>query len=204
MDIRSNAEKTLWEQYGKFVIIGLIIFAAAYGGREYYQHQQTQQSVEASLIYDGLLVSMRKNDPAKVRADAEIIKQKYSRTPYAPLAALLMAKLDIEENKLEAAIDHLKQAMQYDEKGPAHQIARIRLARVMAAGEKFTEALELLNPKTIPDGFVTLYEETKGDIYMMQNEKDKARAAYQAAQMAAPPGVPLVRLQLKQTDLGNN
>lgn len=204
MDAKSNVEKTLWEKYGKLSVIGLIIFAAAYGGREYYQHQQTQQSIEASLIYDNLLASMRKNDHEKVKADAETIKQKYSRTPYAPLAALMTAKLEIEENKLDAAIDHLKLAMQYDEKGPAHQIARVRLARVMAANEKFTEALELLNPKTIPDGYITLYEETKGDIYLMQNEKEKARAAYQAAQMAAPPGVPLVRLQLKQTDLGNN
>ena len=36
----------------------------------------------------------------------------------------------------------------------------------------------------------------------MQNDKAKARVAYQTAIEAAEPGVPITRLQLKQADLG--
>lgn len=196
------SEATLWEQYGKQILIGVVAIALCYGAMQYYRHYQATQAEKASVIYDNLLATVKGRDIAKAKTDAEMLTKQYARTPYGPLAALLLAKFSVEENKLDQASENLKLAMQLDSDGPVHQIARVRLARIMAARENYTEALNLLTPKKIPEGYETLFEETKGDVYLLQNEKGKAREAYKAAQLAAPPGAPVVRLQLKQTDLG--
>lgn len=195
--------RTVWEKYGKWILVSLLFFAVTIGSIQYYQHYQTEQAIKASFIYDNMLGLIKKNDPAAARLDAEKIIQQYPKTAYAALAALLTAKLDIEDNKVESAIDNLKRAMNSDKKGPLHQIAKVRLARVLASRENYADALSLLSD-TVPEGYATLFEEAKGDIYLLQNQKDKAREAYQAAQKAAPPGTPTVRLQLKQTELGSN
>jgi predicted negative regulator of RcsB-dependent stress response len=200
-----GSKQTVWEKYGKLMLICLIAFAGIYGGLQYYYHYQSEQAIKASEIYDNMLISLlKKQDKSAAKEQAEILKQQYTKTPYASLAALLLAKMEVDENQLESAMQNLKLAMQFDKNGPVHQIATIRLARVMAARENYAEALALLSPKKLPEGYAALFEETKGDIYLMQNQKEKARESYKAAQLAAPPGTPVVRLQLKQTDLGNN
>lgn len=197
-------KQTLWQKYGKQLLLCTLALVIGYGGFQYYRSYETKQAEKASLAYDNMLTLMRNRDIEKAKVEAESLTKQYPKTPYASLAALLLAKFNIDENKLEPAIENLKLAMKNDKEGPVHQIARVRLARVMAAQKNYTEALSLLTPAKIPDGYATLFEETKGDIYLMQNDKDKARVAYQAAQKAAPPGAPVARLQLKQTDLGSN
>lgn len=194
--------KTFWQKYSKFVLIALGSLLLVYGGVQYYLHYQSNQSLEASAIYDDLLSAVQKKDKEKTVSEATVLMQRYEKTPYASLAALLLAKLDVDEKNLDAAISHLRFALKEDEKHPIQQIARVRLARVLAGQKNYQEALEILTEKKYPDGYITLFEETKGDIYLMQNDKEKAKEAYQKAINAAPPGVPVSRLQLKQADLG--
>lgn len=202
MNIASLEMGPLWEKYGKQILISVLAILLAFGGLQYYRYYQSTQSEKASVIYDNLLTLVKSRDASKAKVEAGILAKQYARTPYGPLAALLLAKYNVEENKLDDAQANLKLAMQLETQGPVHQIARVRLARILASRENYKEALGLLSSKKVPEGYVTLFEEAKGDIYLLQNEKDKAREAYKAAQLAAPAGAPVVRLQLKQADLG--
>ncbi len=195
-----SQEKTLWQQHGKWVISLFGIFLLTYAGMQFYGHYQSKRALKASVIYDKALTLSQKKDKTEAIQEATIIIDQYAKTPYAPMAALLLAKFAFDDNNLEATEAHLKVAIKSD--SPVQPIARVRLARVLANQNKLDDALAALTDKKAPEGFVPMFEETKGDIYLMQKDKEKAEKAYQAAIEAAPPGVPLTRLQLKQSDLG--
>lgn len=200
MNTKYSQEKSLWQQHGKWVITLFAIFLLAYGGMQFYGHYQSKRALKASVVYDKLLSLSQKPDKTEAIQEATTIIDQYARTPYAPMAALLLAKFAFEDNNIDATKTHLNFAIKAD--SPVQPIARVRLARVLADQKKPEEALAILTQKKIPEGFVPMFEETKGDIYLMQNDKEKAQKAYQAAIEAAPPGVPVTRLQLKQADLG--
>jgi predicted negative regulator of RcsB-dependent stress response len=198
---KMGIEKTLLEKHGKLASLIVGICVLSYGGIQYYKHYQSKEALKASVTYDSMVIAMQKQDNAVVISEAKILTEKFSKTPYAPLAALMLAKLATEENDLEGAANYLHKAMKSDEQ-PVQQVAKIRLARILAARQKYEEALNTLMSKKTPEAYVTLVEETKGDIYLLLNEKDKALEAYQIAIKSAPPGVPVTRIQLKQTELG--
>jgi len=199
--LKMSTPETLLEKHGKLasMIVGLCILS--YGGIQYYKHYQGKEALKASVIYDSMFIAMQKQDNAAVMSEAKILTEKFSKTPYAALAALMLAKLATEANDLEGAENYLHKAIKSDEQS-VQQVVKIRLARILAARQKYEEALNTLMSKKTPESYVTLVEETKGDIYLLLNEKNKAREAYQIAIKAAPSGVPITRIQLKQTELG--
>ncbi len=199
-EMKYSQEKSLWQQHGKWVITLFVLFLFTYGGMQFYGHYQSKRALKASIVYDKLLSLSQQSDKAEAIQTATTLVAQYPKTPYAPLAALLLAKFSFEAHNLEATTTHLNFAIKAE--GPAQPIARVRLARVLIDQNKPEEALALLTEKQVPKGFVLMFEETKGDIYLMQNDKVKARMAYQTAIEAAEPGVPITRLQLKQADLG--
>jgi predicted negative regulator of RcsB-dependent stress response len=199
-EMKYSQEKSLWQQHGKWVITLFVLFLFTYGGMQFYGHYQSKRALKASIVYDKLLSLSQQSDKAEAIQTATTLVAQYPKTPYAPLAALLLAKFSFEAHNLEATTTHLNFAIKAE--GPAQPIARARLARVLIDQNKPEEALALLTEKQVPKGFVLMFEETKGDIYLMQNDKVKARMAYQTAIEAAEPGVPITRLQLKQADLG--
>ncbi|HXH54663.1 MAG TPA: tetratricopeptide repeat protein [Gammaproteobacteria bacterium] len=199
-EMKYSQEKSLWQQHGKWVLALFVLFLFSYAGMQFYNHYQSKRALKASMVYDKLLSLSQKPDKTEATQTATALIAQYPKTPYAPLAALLLAKFSFEADNLEATTTHLNFAIKAE--GPAQPIARVRLARVLIDQKKPEEALALLTEKKVPEGFVPMFEETKGDIYLMQNDKVKARVAYQTAIEAAEPGVPITRLQLKQADLG--
>lgn len=200
IEMQYSQEKSLWQQHGKWVLTLFVLFLFTYAGMQFYGHYQSKRALKASIVYDKLLSLSQKSDKDEAIQTATTLVAQYPKTPYAPLAALLLAKFSFEAHNLEATTAHLNFAIKAE--GPAQPIARVRLARVLIDQKKPEEALALLTEKQVPKGFELMFEETKGDIYLMQNDKVKARTAYQTAIEAAEPGVPITRLQLKQADLG--
>lgn len=194
-------QASLWERYGRLFIIGSLIILIAFTGIQGYGLYLSRQSEKASIIYDHMLTSIREKQFDKVGSQAQDLVAHYAKTPYGPLAALMLARLAFDEKNLDKAIEHLRFAMNASDKGPVQHVARVRLARVLGAKQKYDEALTVLNPKKRPEGYITLYEEAKGDIYTLKNEPENARIAYDTALQAAPPGAPVTPLQLKQTDI---
>lgn len=186
----------------KLAMICAILTITGMGGWQYFKHQQIKEIDQASNAYETLLSAAKQKDWKRAEVQARFIKDRYPKTSYAPLAALLLAKIDIEQNNNHGrAIENLQYAIKTGRKGHLSQIAALRLARVYISLEKYQEALEVLSPKSLEEAYRSLYEELKGDIYMKQNDLEKARAAYLTAIQSAPPGVPLSALQLKYADI---
>lgn len=199
--LTENTVNTIWKVYGKYIILAALAIFIGMGIFQFREHQKAARTEQASLLYDKIYETLRRQDVQATKDLGNQLVSKYPETPYAALAALLQARLELEQNNSTQAIEQLRTALTLAKRGPVEHIARVRLARVLADKAEYEQALKLL--ETDPNGYTALYEEVKGDIYMKQNNLDKAREAYAKAGQAVPMGAPAMTLQLKQNDLNN-
>ena len=195
-------EENILQKYGKWAILAFLSVSLVYGGYLYYINRQNTTALAASTVYDSMMAAVQKSDKKIAKREALSLIETYPKTSYGNLAYLTLAKIAMEERDLKTAADNLRKVISAKNDFPFQHIARIRLSRVLAAEKNYEDALEILSIKTDPGTYLTLYEEAKGDIYLLQNEKAKAALAYQAAMKALPAEISQPRLQLKLTDLG--
>lgn len=114
---------------------------------------------------------------------------------YASLAALRVAKAQVEAGKTEAAIATLRGIQADDVMAP---LVQQRLAQLLAATGKPDEALQLLEGRT--DGVAL---ELRGDALVVAGKRDEARDAYAKALAGLDVEAPARRrVELKLQDAG--
>jgi predicted negative regulator of RcsB-dependent stress response len=179
-DEQVQAIKDWWKENGRSVIAGLIIGIAAIAGYRYWSHYQTTQSEQASMIYAQVITSAANADNEKAFEQGQNLITNYSGTPYASLAALTLSKLALDKSDYTTAAAQLRWIVDNSGDAGLQHIARLRLARVVAAENKPDLALSLLN-ESDTSGFTTLYQETRGDILLQQGKVEEAAAEYNQA-----------------------
>lgn len=192
------------QKYLKLLIILGALAVIGLSAWQYREHQKSQRVEEASAVYEKMIQAARQKELKTAQENALLLTQQYSDTPYGALGALMQGRVAIQQSEFPKAIEAFKLAMRLGKSGPIEAIAKVRLARVLANESKYDEALALLEEKKPAEGFVPLFEETKGDIYFKQNNVEKAKAAYLAAVQAAPAETPMAALQIKHNDLMAN
>lgn len=196
-----EAIKTWWRQNGKTIIVMFIIAISLGFGWRYWQSQRLEKQEQASQLFDQLLSAQIAdlNSPMIPRIASEI-EQSYPHTVYAPLAALLEAKLAATKGDLTTAEEKLRWSLEHTKNKELTAITQIRLARVLLANKKPDQALVSL--ENVKDkSFFPAVEQVKGDIYLVQGQTAKARAAYQNAFNTMPASQPLrvyVEMQLNR------
>jgi len=172
--------KRMWLRQRKLLasiaLLSILIFVVL----QYWQHHKTVRSEEASHIYSTLLEEgMNKHNLQILEAQGKTLLNDFRDTPYAQLAALLMAKGSMEKQDWDQALQHLRFAATQFPKGLVTAVARLRLAKVLGSRSQYDEALEHL--KNPPTGYEGLYEEIKGDVYRAEKQFAQALNAYQAS-----------------------
>ncbi|MNN70380.1 hypothetical protein D3C81_1862260 [compost metagenome] len=111
-----------------------------------------------------------------------------------------MAKVAVEAGKLDDAAAELKSIVDKPADDTLGEIARQRLARVLAAQNKAEEALKLLEGDA-DKAFLASREELKGDLLVQLGRAADAHAAYKKAKDALSDDAAIGGLQLKLDDL---
>lgn len=195
-----HIQKTLFEKYGRMIILGALLVFIAILLWQWSLSSKNNEILAASKQYDIMIKAFLKKDIQGATKEAQLLQEKYSDTPYAAFAALVQGRIQVDQNALEKAEEHFRQAIELGDDGPASHVARVRLARVLAAENKLEEALKVISVQD-NEGYLALYEEAKGDIYVLQKNYEKARESYKIAEQALPPGMQVMALQLKQADI---
>src|SRR5690606_8071639 len=99
----------------------------------------------------------------------------------AALAALGMARLQIEQGELEAARAQLQWALERGKNEAFRHSARLRLVRLLVAMEDFTAAEAQLAQAPATGAYAPLYAELRGDIALARGDRAAARDAYRVA-----------------------
>jgi predicted negative regulator of RcsB-dependent stress response len=174
-----DSVKTWWKMYGNLVTGVLFAASVAVIGWQGWNWYQRTQGAQAAAIYGVLEQAVTLHDAQKIKAAAGELAEKYSRTSYAALGALLAAKQSFDAGDTKTAKAQLDWAAEHG-KDEVKDMARLRLAAVLLDEKAYDEALKQLEVAHAP-AFDGRYLETKGDVLAAQGKKPEARGAYKAA-----------------------
>ena len=196
--------KDWWDRNGKPLLAGGALALIAVFGWQGWLKYQTNQAQGASIIYQQLLESAMtpsgQPDAAKVATLAGQLKKDFGGTQYAQYGSLFVAKVAVESGKLDDAATELRGVVDKPANETLGELARQRLARVLAAQDKADEALKLLDGDA-DQAFLASREELKGDLLVKLGRTDDAHAAYVKAKGALAEEAAVGGLQMKIDDL---
>lgn len=194
-----EAIKGYWAENGNMIIAGIALGFAGFIGFNVYKDNKLEDEIAVSDSYQTLIEASVNNDETTFTQNAEKFISENSGTSYESLTALALAKEYASTKDWEKVQAQLKLAIKSAPSDGIKGIASLRLARVQVQQEQYEQALSTL-AQPLPESFKASIEEIKGDTYLLQNKKELARNAYQAAidadGLATSPN-----LQMKLDDL---
>ncbi len=172
--------KAWWKQYGNLVTWLVIAVLAAYASWSGWKYYQREQASKAALLYEEIVKAVEGKDQNRLARATSDIRERYARTPYASMGALLAAKSAFDVNDLKSAKAYLQWVVDQSSGEEYQAIARLRLAGLLLDEKAYDEGLNLL-AAPFPDQFAGLVADRRGDLLFAQNKIEDARAAYQLA-----------------------
>lgn len=172
--------KTWWKMYGHLVTATVSAVAVAIVGWQGWNWWQRQQAAHAAGLYGGLQRAVIQKDAKQARDLAGELIDKYGRTLYASMGAILSAKINAESGELKTARAQLAWAADNGRDEAMRALARLRLAALLIDDNAHDEALKALADE-FPVPFQARQAELKGDALAASGKKSDARAAYEAA-----------------------
>ena len=196
--------KDWWTRNGKPLVTGGLLALVIVFGWQAWHKYQGNQSQGASMLYQQLLETTLtpdgKPDAARVADLANKLNSEFGGTAYAQYGRLFVAKVAVDSGKLDDAANELKAVADKPVNPTLGEVARQRLAQVLAAQNKTDEALKLLEGDA-DKAFLATREELKGDLLVQLGRTDEAHAAYQKAKAALSDEAAVGGLQIKLDDL---
>ncbi len=191
-----EAIKDWWKENGKAVILGSVIGLSGLFGWQYYQDSVIAAQDEASQSYSVAVEALAK-DGADAFADVESFISGHKDTQYSVLAALQLAKAQVDAGDVDAALSQLQWAKANSGDDALIPLIAFRTARLLAEKGEFETALsELASVKSV--GWSGRVAELKGDLLLRQGDKEGAYSSYTQAQQANDASQ---ALQMKLDDL---
>ncbi len=193
--------KVWWAQYGKSIIFGILLAVLMTTGYQYYQTKQSETLAKVSIQYAQLMIAVSEQNADNIAQLAGAIKTNYPKTTYATFSSLVLAREAVQYNKLADAATELTWVINHARDASLKQIARLRLARVQFSQGNASTALATLAQVNAP-AFYSFAQEIRGDIYVTQGEREKARQAYTSVLADQTYGEALSFVQMKLDELG--
>jgi predicted negative regulator of RcsB-dependent stress response len=196
MDVHASEEEQIealkkwWKQNGSSVITGLLLgLSALLGGKAWFGYQETQ-TLNASNIYAQMMAASNADQSEQVRTQANDLITNFTDSGYAPLAALLLARLAVQQGELAAAQAQLQWALDHAESAELRHTARTRLIRVMIEQGQYAQARPQLAAGGDAGGYAYLYAELEGDLALQEGQPEQAASAYKQALEQMPEQSP--------------
>ena len=200
---RLESLKKWWSEHGRMLIAGVVIGLAGVSGWTFWQDYGQRRAEAASALFQAASTAAAAGDQAKVEEAASALLADHAGHGYAAAAALLLARSEFGQGRLEEAKARLRWVLDHAGLPELREIARLRLAETAYAAGAFDEAQALLGE--VEDGpFAAASDELLGDVHYARGEPERAREAWErAATGAAISPASRRRLTLKLDDLGH-
>lgn len=206
-DEQLDVIKRWWKENGTSLIAGAALAAAGVFGWNAWQDYQAGKAEAASVRYQQLVSlaagnELEGNQLSEAREMVDEIVSEHDDTLYAELALLLDARLAVQQDDLDSAVESLTQVAESSSRRYVQSLAWLRLARLAIANDDPERALELLD-EPITESLAAQQANVRGDAHMALGQNDQARNAWQdALELAQQQNQPLYGVQFKLDDLG--
>lgn len=196
-----DAIKKWWADNGKAITIGLIVGLGGLGAYRYWDSMQNAQAESASINYEQFLNMAAQGGGKEAQETGQAILDSYPTSTYARLTALLLAKIDVDEGKLQDAKQRLQWVIDHAGGDELVAVAKARLAQIILAEGDAAAALAAFGQ--IEPARAEQFAELKGDILAAQGKKPDAATAYGVAEaQLAQNGGDTRLIELKIENLG--
>lgn len=172
--------KHFWARYGNLITWALIVVLGGFAAWNGWNWWQRSQSVKAAALYDEIDRAARARDAAKIEQALADMKSQFGRTTFAAQGGLLAAQSLFEAGKGDAAKAALTWVADSASDDSYQAVARLRLAAVHLEAKAYDEALKVLQAP-VPESFVSLAADRRGDVLMAQGKTEEAKAEYKKA-----------------------
>ena len=172
--------KAWWERWGNLVLtaVTLVLLAiAAFNGWRWYERHEAGN---AGVLYEEFASALDGTDLARKKELAGTLIERYGRTVYAPMAALQIAKVNLDAGDKGAAAAQLRWVIDKSGHPELVQIARLRLAGVLLDEKSYDAALAQLSGE-VPEALAASFADRRGDVLIAMGKSEEARAAYKEA-----------------------
>lgn len=195
--------KKWWQRYGNIVTVCLSLVLLSVAGYRYMQWHQAKITQQASITYEKMMVGFSNQNIKDVRSYANEIIKDHNGSVYADVAHLTLAKIYVTKDKLDKAQVELQLVAKNSKMPPLKQIAKIRIARILAAEKSYTNALKELEP-IVDNVYLPVINELKGDIYGATGQYKEAINSYKLAiEEVKNNGMGNLFLEMKTNELSN-
>ena len=196
-----DAIKKWWQDNGKAIVLGLVVGLGGLGAWRYWNDMQDARAENASVNYEQFLNLTAQGAGKEAREAGQAILDTYPKTTYARLTALLLAKLDVDDGKLDEAKKRLQWVIDNAGGPETVALAKSRMAQIILAEGKAEAALQTF--EQIEPARAKQFAELKGDILAALGRKQEAASAYDEAKtLLATSGADPRLLELKIESLG--
>jgi predicted negative regulator of RcsB-dependent stress response len=173
------------KQYGPTILAGVILAFILLSGWRYWENYENKVLTNASSVYDEMLTLRAQSNANGTLVQAKKLMSHYPKTPYAQMAAFMLARDAITNKNYPEANKQLNWVIDHSKSASLREIAKTRLARIFISQNKAQDALDVLN--NVDDAhFNGLIDELKGDAYLLLNNNAKAKDSYQLALQELP------------------
>ena len=191
---QSERVRTWLRQNGAGIIGGVVLALALIGGWKWWQNEQVRRLADANTRYDAVSRSLQSKNLDEAAKDVAALEGGKAGI-YAELAALELAKAQVEAGKHDDAIKTLR-GLKVE--GEFKALIDQRIARLLIETGKADEALALLG-----DAQDSASLEIKGDALVAQGKREQARELYAKSLAKLDVAAPQHRLlEIKLMDVG--
>ncbi|EGR1836486.1 tetratricopeptide repeat protein [Vibrio cholerae] len=191
-----EAIKDWWKENGKAVIFGAVIGLGGLFGWRYYQDSVVAAQEAASQSYSKAMYALQAKG-IESEGTIQTFIDANKETEYAVLAAMQLAKAQVEAGQLDEALAQLEWAKGATKDAALKPLLTFRVARLQAEQGQFDDALTQLT-SIQEKSWAGRVAELRGDILMRKGDSAAAYAAYTEAQQAEDASQ---TLQMKLDDL---
>ena len=186
MDVYKS-EKEQWEdvktwlrENSPWIVAGVVLGVGIIYGYRYWESRQNHRAIEAHLIYGNVLNALYGNKKDEALKELARLDGDFGSTPYGDQARLALARWYVDSGKPADAIAPLTRIMNDSQDEALRLVARLRVARILAAEGKLDDAQKMLDGAA-SSGFDPRFQEARGDVLYAKGDRAGALAAYQAA-----------------------
>lgn len=172
--------KAFWKRWGDAITWLVTLALVAFAGWTGWNYWQREQAIKAGAAFSELERGVQGGDLNKATAAFTTLKNDYAGTGYAAQAALLTAKLQLDKDKADDARASLGWAAEKAKGDAVRDLARLRLAALQMDAKQYAEAAKTLDGVKGAD-FAPLVADRRGDLALLQNKPDEAKAQFQKA-----------------------
>ncbi len=196
-----DALKAFWAKYGNLITWTVTLLLAAFAGYNFWLKRERDLASQASTMYGELQSAAAAGDAKRAAQILGDMKARAPKTTYAQLGALLAAKTQSDKGDAVNATANLQWVADNGNDENA-AVAHLRLAGLLADAKKYDDALKQL-ALVKPASFAALVSDRRGDIELVQGQKDAAIKAYKLAYDGLPAATQYrILVEAKLTALG--